>query len=140
MAQPPTAKPKLAKAKKYILVRYGRMNTLRLFEHNLIHIPRIPARIVVKTDRGLELGCLVGQFGPYKAGRFKLSEEQIKVYFMTPDEDETLIKKYPAKKGRAIVETDTDGSYVLSSTNVEESNKVKMIDKFIDDLRALLPM
>ena len=62
----------------------------------------------------------------------------IKVYFITPDEDGTLTIANPAKKGRAIVETDTDGSYVLSETDIEESDKVKMFDKFIDDLSRLL--
>ena len=62
----------------------------------------------------------------------------IKVYFITPDEDGTLRVREPAKKGRAIVETDTDGSYILSETDIEESDKVKMFDKFIDDLKRLL--
>jgi len=48
-----------------------------------------------------------------------------------------LTVKTPAKKGRAIVEVDTDGSYVMSETQVEESQRVKMFDKFIDDLRRL---
>ena len=64
--------------------------------------------------------------------------KHIKVYFVTPDEDGTLTIKTPAKKGRAIVELDTDGSYVLSETDIEESDKVKMFDKFIDDLKKLL--
>jgi len=62
----------------------------------------------------------------------------IKVFFITPDEDGTLISKKPAKKGRAIVEVDTDGGYVMSETEVEESRKVKMFNKFIDDLRMLI--
>ena len=64
--------------------------------------------------------------------------KHIKVYFITPDEDETLTIRNPAKKGRAIVEVDTDGSYVLSRTEIQESSKVKMFDKFIDDLKKLL--
>ena len=60
------------------------------------------------------------------------------MFFVTPDEDGTLTKKTPAKKGRAIVEIDTDGSYVLSEAEVEESGKVKMLDKFIGDLRGLI--
>ena len=64
--------------------------------------------------------------------------EHIRVYFATPDEDSTLTVKKPAKKGRAIVEIDTDGSYVLSETEVEESDKVKMFDKFISDLKKLV--
>ena len=46
--------------------------------------------------------------------------------------------KNPAQKGRAIVEVDTDGGYVLSETQIEESGKVKMFDKFIEDLKKLL--
>jgi len=64
--------------------------------------------------------------------------KHIRVFFITPDEDGTLTIKKPTKKGRAIVEVDTDGSYVMSETKVEESNKVKMFDKFIEDLKALI--
>jgi type II restriction enzyme len=63
--------------------------------------------------------------------------KHIKVLFVTPDEDGTMTRKIPAKKGRAIVEVDTDGGYVMSETQVDESPKVKMFDKFIDDLRRL---
>jgi type II restriction enzyme len=61
----------------------------------------------------------------------------IKVYFITLDEDGTLISKKPAKKGRAIVETDTDGCYILSETVIEESEKVKAFEHFISDLQKL---
>jgi len=64
--------------------------------------------------------------------------KHIKVYFITPDEDGTLTIAKPAKKGRAIVETDTDGSYILSEADIEESDRVKMFDKFIDDLKSLI--
>ncbi len=62
----------------------------------------------------------------------------IKVYFITPDEDGTLTISNPAKKGRVIVEVDTDGGYVLSEKEIEQSDKVKTFDKFIDDLKSLL--
>ncbi len=41
--------------------------------------------------------------------------KHIKVYFITPDEDRTLTIKEPAKKGRAIVEIDLDGSYIVNN-------------------------
>ena len=81
MAETTVIKPKQAKNKKYMLVSYGRMNTLGWFEHNEAKIPQKPTRVVVKTDRGLELGRIVGQQCPYKAGQFKLSQEQTKKYF-----------------------------------------------------------
>jgi type II restriction enzyme len=64
--------------------------------------------------------------------------KHIKVYFITPDEDKTLNIRKPAKKGRAIVEVDLDGSYVLTEEEIEESDKVKIFEYFIEDLRELL--
>jgi type II restriction enzyme len=61
----------------------------------------------------------------------------IKVYFITLDEDGTLTFKKPAKKGRAIVETDTDGGYVMTEANIEESGRVKKFDQFISDIKIL---
>jgi len=90
MAKTAAIKPKQAKNKKYILVRFSRMNTLGFFEHNETSIPKMPTRVVVKTDRGLELGRLVGQLCPYKAGQFRLSHEQIKKYFDKSDIDISL--------------------------------------------------
>ena len=81
MAETTSAKPKLARNKKYLLVRFGRMNTLGFFEHNESSIPKTAARVVVKTDRGLELGHMVGQLASYREGRFRLNEEQIEGYF-----------------------------------------------------------
>jgi len=81
----------------------------------------------------------IAQTGYWK---FKLLQDEttkhIKVYFVTPDEDGTLTHKEPAKKGRAIVEVDLDGSYVLTEEDIEESDKVKLFPRFIDDLKRLL--
>ena len=87
MAKAVATKFKQAKSKKYMLVRYGRMNAIGLFEHHETRIPKVPTRVVVKTGKGLELGHLVGQLGPYKAGQFKLSRDQIKKYFDNSNTD-----------------------------------------------------
>jgi cell fate regulator YaaT (PSP1 superfamily) len=50
---------------------------------------------VIKTIRGLELGYLVGRFSSYKAGQFRLSQEQLKDYFNNDDSD---FSKGPAGK------------------------------------------
>jgi len=81
MPKAAAAKPRQAKHKKYMLVRYGRMNMLGFFEHHETGIPKVLTRVVVKTDKGLELGHLVGQLTSYKAGQFKLNSDQIKKYF-----------------------------------------------------------
>ena len=74
-------KAKQVRNKKYMLVRYGRMNALGLFEHHEAAIPRQQSEVVVKTIRGLELGYLVGRLTCYKGGQFRLTEEQIRDYF-----------------------------------------------------------
>jgi type II restriction enzyme len=81
----------------------------------------------------------IAQTGYWK---LKLSQDEatkhIKVYFITPDEDGTLTQKMPVKKGRAIVEVDLDGSYILTEESIEESNKVKLFEHFIEDFKRLL--
>ena len=80
-------RPKQGKNKKSMLVRYGRMMDLGLFEHNETRIPMMPTRVVIKTERGLELGELVGQLAPYKGGQFRFNEEQISRYFRNSQVD-----------------------------------------------------
>jgi cell fate regulator YaaT (PSP1 superfamily) len=90
MAEVSTTRPLRVKGKKYMLVRYGRMNTLGFFEHNETNIPKLPARVVVKTEKGLELGSLVGQLASYKDGRLKLTDEQIEQYFNAEDTESSF--------------------------------------------------
>jgi len=81
MSKAPATKPKQVKHKKHMLVRYSRMNILGLFEHQETRIPKVETRVVVKTDKGLELGYLVGQLSSYRAGHLKFDSDQIKKYF-----------------------------------------------------------
>lgn len=75
-------KPWQAKKKKYMLVRYGRMNTLGWFEHSQTRIPKLPTRVVVKTQKGLEMGSLAGSLCCYKeGGQLRMNKEQVKEYF-----------------------------------------------------------
>ena len=106
MSNSSTTRPKQVRHKKYMLVRHSRMNTLELFEHNESKIPRMPTRVIVKTDKGLELGFLVGQHCPYRGGHFKLDSDQLKKYYDTSEID---FSREPA--GRVIrIATDTDVS------------------------------
>ncbi len=90
-------RPKQAKNKKYMLVSYSRMNTLGFFEHRETKISKIKIRVVIKTDRGLELGYLVGRLTAYKGGQLKLSEKQMLEYFEDSD-----IGSAPGQAGKFI--------------------------------------
>ncbi len=133
MAKIQAIKPKQAKHKKYMLVRYGRMNTLGWFEHRENHIPRVPNRVVVKTDRGLEIGELVGQLCPYKAGHFRLSHEQIKKYF---DDSDAEISVKPA--GRFIRYATADDISEERHLRKIAAEELKSCRRFVREMK--LPM
>jgi type II restriction enzyme len=128
----------LSEVKRNLTVDYGEFG-LHLPDVDLIIYDPKTSKVVAVLSSKVTLRERIAQTGYWK---IKLASDKatkhIKVYFVTPDEDGTLTVKKPTKKGRAIVEVDTDGSYVLSETNIEESDKVKMFDKFIDDLKKLL--
>jgi len=84
-SKPTTAKNNKASkvkgsSKKLMLVRYGQMGTLGWFEHNLGRISKLHSKVVIQTDRGLELGDVVGPWC-YRAGQFRQSCEQVKDYY-----------------------------------------------------------
>jgi len=127
----------LSKVKRNLSVDYGEFGA---------HVPDLDIiiydpgsyKVVAGISSKVTLRERIAQTGYWK---IKLSKDEvtkhIKVFFITPDEDRTLTYRIPTKKGRAIVEVDTDGSYVMSEIQVEEDDKVKMFDQFINDLRAL---
>ncbi len=128
----------LGLVKRNLLVDYGEFGS-HLPDVDLVIYNPSTNRILAVISSKVTLRERVAQTGYWK---MKLASdavtEHIRVFFVTPDEDGTLTTKSPAKKGRAIVEFDTDGSYVMTEAKVEESNKVKMFDKLIDDLKILL--
>lgn len=128
----------LSMVKRNLLIDYGEFGSHLPDVDIIIYKPKT-SRIVAAISSKVTLRERIAQTGYWKV---KLASdkatEHIKVYFVTPDEDGTLTVRKPAKKGRAIVEVDTNGSYVLSETNIEESNKVKMFSKFIDDLKKFI--
>jgi len=128
----------LNKVKRNLLIDYGEFGSHLPDVDIVIYDPKTYKVIAVLSSK-VTLRERIAQTGYWK---LKLASDKvtkhIKVYFVTPDEDGTLTHKEPIKKGRAIVEVDLDGSYVLTEDDVEESNKVKTFDKFVDDLKRLL--
>jgi len=64
-----------------MLVRFGRMNGIGLFQHNESHMPKTDVQVVVKTRKGLELGRIVGALGCYKQGRYRWDPSQVADYY-----------------------------------------------------------
>jgi type II restriction enzyme len=125
----------LGSVKRNLLVDFGEFGSHLPDVDLVVYKPKTFDILAVISSK-VTLRERIAQTGYWK---IKLSRDEvtkhIKVFFITPDEDNTLSVKKPAKKGRAIVEVDTDGSYIMSQNLIEESSKVKTFDKFIDDLK-----
>ena len=67
-----------------------------------------------------------------------LERQDSSLFFITLDEDGDLIVKKPPKKGRAIAEVDTDGTFVITTKEIQESEKVRKIEEFFDVLELLV--
>jgi cell fate regulator YaaT (PSP1 superfamily) len=96
MSQVDNAKGKSSKNTKQMLVRYGRLGLLGWFEHHESRLSRLNAHVVIKTDRGLELGQIVGIHN-YRGGHFKSTPEQVEQYFCNRTKD------YPLGEGGSFV-------------------------------------
>jgi len=129
---------RLSQVKRNLAIDYGEFG-LHLPDVDIIIYHPQTYKVLAVISSKVTLRERIAQSGYWK---LKLVQDEatkhIKVYFITPDEDGTLTYKRPTKKGRAIVEVDLDGSYVLTEEKIEESNKVKLFEHFIDDLRKLL--
>ena len=108
-----------------MLVRYGLTNSLGFFEHNETQVSKMATRVVVKTDKGLELGYLVGQLTSYKGGRFKLTDDQIEKYF-----DDSSIDFSREQAGKFI-------RYATTADISEEQHLQKITNEEIECCRRL---
>lgn len=128
----------LSKVKRNLLVHYGEFGSHLPDVDLIIYNPK-NCKVVTVISSKVTLRERIAQTGYWK---IKLSQDpvtrNIKVIFITLDEDKTLSFKQPPKKGRAIAEVDIDLSYVMNDAEIQESNKVKKFDKFIDDLKLLI--
>jgi len=127
----------LDRIKRNLLVDYGEFG-FHLPDVDLIIYNPNTYKIIVVISSKVTLRERIAQTGYWKI-KFSQSKvtNHIKVFFITPDEDNTLKVKIPARKGRAIVEIDTDGCYIMNEEEIVESEKVKKFEKFFIDLKEL---
>ena len=124
--------------KRNLCVDYGEYG-LHLPDVDIIIYDEKTSKIISVLSIKVTLRERIAQTGYWKLKLMQSSvTRDIKVLFITLDEDETLSKNKPAKKGRAIAEIDTDGCYILTENNVEESKKVKLFSDFINDLTNMI--
>jgi len=128
MAQEEISKPKGQKHSKLMLVRYGRMSVMGWFEHNEAQIPKNKSHVIVKSDRGLELGQLVGPFN-YRSGNYRATPEQVEAYFTQGGKEFSLTSG--GRFVRFATHEDIREQEHLEASAVDEA---KCCQKFADEL------
>lgn len=136
--KPENLTAELSKVKRRVAVDFGEFGLHAPDVDLVIYDPKDCEVIAILSSK-VTLRERIAQTGYWK---IKLNQNEatkhIKVFFITLDEDKTLNVRKPTKKGRAIVEIDTDGSYVMSEEKIEESEKVKTFNKFLRDLKSII--
>jgi type II restriction enzyme len=127
----------LGEVKRSILVDYGGFGMHLPDADLVIYDPKKCKALAIISSKAT-LRERIAQTGYWK---LKLQNspvtKNIKVFFVTLDEDGDLVVKSPAKKGRAIAEAETDGTFVITVREIEESEKIKKIEKLIEVLQEL---
>jgi type II restriction enzyme len=132
--------PQMSKVKRNLAIDYGEFG-LHLPDVDIVIYNPKNCKVIAVISSKVTMRERIAQTAYWK---LKLLQDKttkhIQVYFITPDEDDTLtsLDYNKVKKGRAIVEKDLDGTYVLTDVPINESSKVKLFEHFIDDLKLLI--
>ena len=130
--------PQLDAVKRNMVIDYGEFG-MQLPDTDIIVYSPENYQVIAIISSEISVKESVVQVGYWK---FKLLEsentENIKVYLITPDANKDLTSIVPAKEPRVIAEIDLNGTYVLTTEALEESDKVKLFEHFIDDLKQVI--
>ena len=128
----------LGTVKRNVLVDFGEFG-MRLPDADLVVYKPDNSQVIAIISSKTSLAERVAQTGYWK---IKLLESDntahIKVYLITPDTGKILTRSDPTKKSRVIAEVELDGTYVLTDENLEESDKVKLFEHFIEDFKKVI--
>ncbi|MDE0085230.1 MAG: BsaWI family type II restriction enzyme [Candidatus Poribacteria bacterium] len=133
-----TLSEELEDVKRHLTINYGEFNSYLPNVDFAIYTPENSRVIAV-------ISCLVNlkdRIIEQAYWKRKLQTEEnkasIKFYLITADLDEALKIVDVPKRERIIAEVELDGTYVLTAEELEESDKVKLFEHFIQDLKKLI--
>ncbi len=124
--------------KRHLTIDYGEFNSVLPYVNLVIYTPKNSRVIAV-------ISCIVNlkpRIFDTTYWRLKLREGEnqasIKFYLITTDIDETLRIVDVPKKERAILEVELDGIYVLTASELQQTDKVKLFEHFIEDFKQVI--
>lgn len=133
-----TLSEELEGVKRHLTIDYGEFNSELPYVNLIIYIPENSHVIAV-------ISCIVNlkpRVFDTTYWRLKLQQYEnkaaIKFYLITTDIDETLKIVDVPKKERAILEAELDGIYVLTTSELQQSDKVKLFEHFIEDFKQVI--
>lgn len=133
-----TFSEELVSVKQNLAIDYGEFNSYLPDVDFVIYTPKNSRVIAV-------ISCIVNMKNriteqAYWKRKLQADENSasIKYYLITVDIDKILEIVDLPKKERVIAEAELDGTYVLTAEALEESDKVKLFEHFIEDLKQLL--
>ncbi|MXV83067.1 hypothetical protein F4X88_17380 [Candidatus Poribacteria bacterium] len=133
-----TFSEELENVKQYLAIDYGEFNAYLPDVDFVIYTPE-NSRVIAVISCIVNLKNLIIEQAYWKR---KLQADEnsasVKYYLITADISKTLEIVDLPKKERVIAEAELDGTYVLTAEAPEESDKVKLLEHFIEDLKRLL--
>ena len=133
-----TLSKELEGVKQHLTIDYGEFNSTLPFIDIVIYDPE-NSRVVAVISCKVNLKNQIIDIAYWKL-KLQIDENtaSIKFYLFTTDLDGTLKITDVPQRGRAIVETDFDCTYVLTQEDIDESDKVKFFEHFIEDFKKVI--
>ena len=124
--------------KDNVIINYGEFKP-RLPDADIVIYNPENSQVIAILSSKVSLRERITHTGYWK---FKFLESQrtehIRLYLITLDRDKHLTRRERPNKQRVIAETDLDGTYVLTTEELEESDKVKLFEHFIEDFKQVI--
>ncbi len=133
-----TLSEELEGVKRHLTIDYGEFNSYLPDVDFVIYTPE-NSRVIAVISCAVKLKNRIIEKAYWK---HKLltdgNRASIKFYLITADIDKTLQIVNLPKRERVIAEVELDGTYVLTAEELEESDKVKLFEHFIEDLKQVI--
>jgi len=130
--------PQLSTVKRNAVIDYGEFG-MQLPNTDIIVYRPENSHIIATISSKISAKESIAQTGYWKSKFLEnKNTAHIKVYLITTDTKKDLTKVEPAKKSRVLAEVELDSTYVLTTEALEESDKVKLFEHFIADLKKLI--
>ena len=130
--------PQLDAVKRNVVIDYGEFGMQLPDTDLVVYNPKNSQVVAIILSKVFARSTVV------QAGYWKLkllegeNTKHIKVYLITSESRKNLTRFAHVNKSRIIAKVELDGTYVLTTEALEESNNVKLFEHFIEDFKQVV--